>query len=851
MAATRVRARRAARVAISLLAAAAGAALPAAARREPVLRQIRLPHPYYYREMFLPQATSGPSSASWSPDGSELVVSMQGSLWRLRPETGVAVQLTDGPGYDYQPDWSPDGRTIVYASYRDDAIELRLLDAVTGATRPLVANGAVNVEPRFSPDGSRLAYVSTAYEGRFHVFLLSLGAGDPGDPERLTEDHDSGLPRYYYSVFDHYLSPSWSPDGSEIILVSNRGHVWGSGGIFRMKTRRGAKMREIRSEETTWKARPDWSPDGRRVAYSSYLGGQWNQVWLMTDEGGDPFPIGYGNYDSTAPRWSRDGRRIAFITNEGGDTSLVIQEIPGGARRRVAIRERRRLRPSGRLRVEILGPDGRPLPARVSVTVPDGRAFAPDDAWRHADDSFDRAARTIEYGYFHTPGASELTVPAGTVSVEVSRGLEYRVERRAIEVPPGGTVTARFRARRLIDLPARGWWSGDLHVHMNYGGTYRNDPRHLALQARAEDLHVVENLIVNKEQRIPDIAFFSTVPDPVSTRELIIAPGQEYHTSYWGHTALLAPGDHFLLPAYAGYVNTAAASLEPTNAAIFDLAHAQGATTGYVHPYDAPPDPSDGATPLHHELPVDVALGKMDYLEVVGFSDHLATAAVWYRLLNCGFRIPAGAGTDAMANFASLRGPVGMNRVFVEAGKSLDHRRFLAALRAGRSFATNGPIVMFDLGGRGPGDEIRLPPGRRIVPARVTLRSIVPVDHLEIVGNGRVVADLPLTGDRTAADLSANLTIEGSGWYTLRAWSAESRHPVLDIYPFATTSPVYVRCGAEPVRSASDARWFLSWIDRLIADAGADPGYNNAREKEDVLRTLRAGRAVYAEMSGD
>ncbi len=79
------------------------------------------------------------------------------------------------------------------------------------------------------------------------------------------------------------------------------------------------------------------------------------------------------------------------------------------------------------------------------------------------------------------------------------------------------------------------------------------------------------------------------------------------------------------------------------------------------------------AAPLHSELPVDVALGLVDYMEILGFSDHRNTAAVWYKLLNCGFRIPAGAGTDAMTNYASLRGPVGLNRVYVKAGVPLTH----------------------------------------------------------------------------------------------------------------------------------------------------------------------------------
>src|SRR5208282_3413609 len=87
---------------------------------------------------------------------------------------------------------------------------------------------------------------------------------------------------------------------------------------------------------------------------------------------------------------------------------------------------------------------------------------------------------------------------------------------------------------------------------------------------------------------------------------------------------------------------------------------------GYVHPFDEIPQPlTKPKDSLTNELPVDVALGKVDYMEILGFSDHRSTAQVWYRLLNLGYRIPAAGGTDAMANFASLRGPVGMNRTYV------------------------------------------------------------------------------------------------------------------------------------------------------------------------------------------
>src|SRR5579872_3264354 len=66
-------------------------AIPAFAQRRPVLPQIDEPHPYYYRELYLPQLTSGPSSMTWGPDSKELIYSMAGSLWRQRLESDVAT----------------------------------------------------------------------------------------------------------------------------------------------------------------------------------------------------------------------------------------------------------------------------------------------------------------------------------------------------------------------------------------------------------------------------------------------------------------------------------------------------------------------------------------------------------------------------------------------------------------------------------------------------------------------------------------------------------------------------------------------------------------------------------------
>lgn len=826
-------------------------AAPLAAQREPVLKQIKVPHNYYYREMYLPQVTSGPSGATWSPDGRDVIYSMDGSLWRQRLGTARAEQLTAGGGYDYQPDWSPDGHWVVYTSYQNDAMELWLLDTRTLETSRVLADSAVNVEPRWSPDGKRLALVSTRHEGRWHISVMDFADGIFTRPERITEDRDSQLPRYYYSKFDHYHSPTWSPDGQELILVSNREDIWGSGGFWRMPVRRGARMRLIHHEETTWKARPDWAPDGRRVVYSSYLGRQWNQLWLMPADGGDPMQLTYGEFDATAPRWSPDGRRIAYISNEGGNTSLWVLDIPGGARRQVKADTLRYREPTGVLNVRVTEPGkSEPIAARVSVTLADGRSGGPRDAWRHADDGFDRSVRRYEYGYFHTAGSSTLRLPAGTAALEISRGPEYKVVRLVVRIGPDSTTSVPVVMERIADPGARGWTSGDLHVHMNYGGSYRATPATLALQARAEGLSVVENLIVNKESRIPDVSYFSGRPDPVSTDDFLLVHDQEFHTSYWGHTGVLGLTSNLLLPDYAGYINTAAASLYPDNVAVSDLARDQGGLFGYVHPFDEVPDPAKTEVALTTALPVDVALGKVDYYEVMGFSDHHASARVWYRLLNTGFRLPAGAGTDAMSNFASLRGPVGTARVYVQSGRPLDHRHWLDGLKAGKTFVTNGPLLEFSAAGTGIGSEVRLSRRQRL-DFKVSLRSIVPIDHFEIVRNGEVVATIALGGDRTRADTTVALMVSQSGWYTLRAWSDKPAEPILDLYPFATTSPIYVIVNNMPIRSRADAEYFVAWIDRLDQAARVHEGWNTGVEKSAVLGHIIQARLELVKLMGE
>ncbi len=817
----------------------------AEAGREPVLKQVDLPHSYYWRELYLPQVTTGPSSVAFMPSGRELIYSMAGSLWRQTIGSDEAVELTHAVGaYDYQPDIAANGQSLVFSRYNGNALELWRLDLASGREQQLTSGGAVNVEPRLSPDGKRIAWVSTQGTGHFNLFVADIGPDGLANAHPLLGERKSSISRYYYSAFDHSINPSWSPDGQRIFFVSNREVAWGTGDIWSASVSNPSDQRKLISEETSWSARPEPSPDGRRILFASYHGRQWRQLWLTTPGGAAPLPLTFGEYDRSSARWSPDGTRIAYVSNEHGNTNLVVQDVVGGALTPIAARQRRYKLAQSRLTLDIRDERGQSVPARVAVLGSDKRAAAPEAAWMQADDGFDRALQPAETRYFHCASPCTLDVPAGETAIWVQRGFRYLPWRQTVKLTAGADQKLPV-ALKPNDLPTSfgRWRSADLHVHMNYGGTYRNTPERLADQAKAEDLDIVYNTIVNKEERIPDVGYFRPDPDPAGGKDVLVLHSQEYHTSYWGHLGLLNLSDHLLTPDFSAYQHTALASPFPHNGVVADLAHAQGALVGYVHPFDWDIDPPKEKS-LSNALPADVAAGKVDYIEIVGFSDHKATAKVWYRLLNLGFRLPAGAGTDAMANYASLRGPVGMNRVFLDTGGATTPQAARDALKAGRSFATNGPLLGLELDGKRPGDTVsRQRPGR--VAYRIALRSPVAVDHLELVRNGQVVKSFRLSGDRRVLDAKGELEVDAGGWLLLRAWNDGADPQVLDIYPYATTSPIYLQLPGGLPPATGDAAYFAAWMERVLAEAGLREDYNSPREREETLTYLKGALDQY------
>jgi hypothetical protein len=124
----------------------------------------------------------------------------------------------------------------------------------------------------------------------------------------------------------------------------------------------------------------------------------------------------------------------------------------------------------------------------------------------------------------------------------------------------------------------------------------------------------------------------------------------------------------------------------------------------------------------------------------------------------------------------------------------------------------------------------------------------VPVDHFEIVCNGRVAQALKLEGKRDSADVNGTLPLKESGWCLLRAASDGAEYPVLDNYVYATTSPVYVTIGSKRPRSPVDAKYFAAWITRTIDVTSQYPDWNSPTEKEYVLKRLAEAKTVYEKL---
>jgi TolB protein len=796
----------------------------------------------YMYNYYLPPPSSTPVFPAWSPSGEEIAFSLQGSIWRMKVGQDVAYEMISAATYDSSPAWSPDGRRIVYTAEEDSRnINLKMIDLATGETTPLTSGEHVNLDPVWSPDGTRIAFVSSYPDGWFNIFTMAIIDGKRGDSVQITIANDYGRDRLYFGRIDSHIEPTWSSDSKEIILISNRGTPLGSGSIWRMPVEPNgmAKAKEIHREETLYQTRPDWSPDGTRIIYSSYLGDQYNNLYVLPSSGGDPYKMTFGNWDHFHPRWSPDSERIVYVSNQNGLTDLRILEAVGGKETKLEIHQKVYKHPRGWLDVRVTDAQTSELtPARIYLRAGDGKTYTPDDAAH-------RVGRAGEH-LFHTAGRFRIQVPPGPVKVEAAKGIEHLPLLREVNIKANTVTSVTLALSRASNIALKGWYGGSEHVHMSYGGTFHNRPETLMSIGAAEDLSIVGAVVANKDNRIMDYQYFRGALDEHSTKDRLLYFNEEYRPPFLGHLTFLNLRTHLISPFTTGYEGTAIPSIYPSNTDILRLVQAEGGIGGYVHPFDTEPSTIDYGRA--RGLPIDVALGTITYLEVSSAADDFSTSSVWHRLLNCGFRLTPVAGEDSENDL--YRNPVaGGNRVYGFIGPKLDWDAWIEAIRKGATFVTNGPILEFSVQGRILGDELHLPSQGGSVNVRGSMKCIVPVEQVEVLNNGRIVLTIPLSDAGQTASFDQRIEVKRSGWYTLRAYTTHPVHPLDVDYAFAETSPIYVFCGNRPIRSAEDAEYFIKWIDAVSRMAEADTGWRSPKEKAHVLGQFEEARRIFVKRS--
>jgi hypothetical protein len=432
------------------------------------------------------------------------------------------------------------------------------------------------------------------------------------------------------------------------------------------------------------------------------------------------------------------------------------------------------------------------------------------------------------------PGDFDLDLEPGRYRLRIERGLEYE----PVELPLDASrpPTLEVRLHRWIDMNGEGWYSADTHVH--------RDPADIPLILRAEDLNFVPTITthiwsteVSQPWRSP-----GEFPVRVDPDRRFTANAQEVERIQGGPGAVILLARDLPLP-FAGY------ELYPPAVTYARKVHESG---GFV----------EGDKPFWLDTFVNAALGELDSIELncnhfvprlvetdlvpwshwpveLGYRGNRGFALwmmdLYYRILNSGIELPLSAGS---ANGVKAT-PVGYDRVYVHPGKDrFDYPRFMAALKEGRGFSTNGPILELEVDGQyGPGDRIDIQEGEgaRI---RARARSRGELEMLQIVVNGKVVAERAGSGSRELV-LEEGLHFDQSSWVAGRVFERSPRSEV-----FAHTSPVYLLVGGRPVVVPESVRDLLQKIDRLIAYTERLPGFRQEAHREETLDLYREAREV-------
>lgn len=442
---------------------------------------------------------------------------------------------------------------------------------------------------------------------------------------------------------------------------------------------------------------------------------------------------------------------------------------------------------------------GREAPARVSFYGSRGEYFAPYGHQRDINTNWcEDMGGDLKLGdtsYAYVDGRFQIHLPVGEVFVELTRGFEYTPTRQRINIQPGQRELT-LEIDRWTDAGADGYYTGDTHVHFL-------DPTTAVLEAGAEDLNVVNVLAAQWGRLFTNVEHFTGALAPASTAENLVWVGTENRHHMLGHISLLGLKEPvFPLSSGGPDEDYFGGAEEVLMAEWSDAARAQG---GLVV---APHFPSP-----HLELAADIAMGKIDAAELKYFPPHLDGHSLgsWYDYLNCGYRLPAVGGTDKMTNSI----PVGGVRTYAHIGEDREftHASWQDAVRAGNTFSSTGPLLFFTAEGQPPGTDISLPDGGGTLELTATARSALPFTRIEIVANGKVIADAAADAGGRSATLSFKYEAGESCWLAARCFGEIDLVHAWVNKVAAHSSPVYVTVGGKEVFSPQVATFMLTLIE--------------------------------------
>jgi hypothetical protein len=489
---------------------------------------------------------------------------------------------------------------------------------------------------------------------------------------------------------------------------------------------------------------------------------------------------------------------------------------------------------------------GQPTPVRIRLTDAAGNYYPPlGRLARFATGGGQEVGGNLLLGdkqYAYIDGACEVPLPAGVIRAEMWKGPEYRPQ--TVETAlAAGKLALRLSVERWTNLREQGWYSGDTRAHYL-------SPAAALLEGAAEDLAVVNVLAF--DHRVKD-QFGNTVP---ALPNLLDFSGQKPALEMPGHLIAVNTLNGHPLLGSLGLLHTHR-PVYPLGFGLLDEAddwtlrdwcgqcHRKGGLVVWTYT-----GREWAPVPLGEAL-ADLVLGEVDAYEVDAHEDSTTEAmADWCGLLNCGFRVPLCGASGKDCNGVAL----GARRTYarLRPGEALTYKAWIEAVRAGRSFATNGPLLSFTVNGQDPGAMIDVAPAGPSLRLRAEARSIVPFERLELIASGQVVAAAPACGDPATAIVETELPLAASGWVAARCGGGHLLpHPAAAGRAFAHTSPVYVRvAGQQPRADPVALKRFADELDQMLRWVQRDARCPTEKHRAALTEVFAAARAELQRRAG-